>query len=173
MKLKNVNLWWLVNVVLDYVFRLLLHVDSFFSKRLSQSDPVNKYQELRTAGYPLFNEGILTLNSVMTLWRNREHNQFPMNGQDAEKSECWRIHFCQCLIAFIGRAQRLLILDYDAALTADCLFTRHLLAAVDIMRQIPPITLITSPPGPCHCQELSRMTHRPRLCWRWLKSFLN
>ena len=47
--------------------------------------------------------------------------------------------------------------------SCDWLFTRHLLAGVNITRQIPPITLITPLPGLCHCQERSQMTHRPRL----------
>lgn len=43
------------------------------------------------------------------------------------------------------------------------LFTRHLLAGVNITRQIPPITLITPPPGLCHWQQQSQKTHRLRL----------
>lgn len=49
--------------------------------------------------------------------------------------------------------------------SCDWLFTRHLLAGVNITRQIPPITLITPLPGLCHCQQQSQMTHRPRLRW--------
>lgn len=49
--------------------------------------------------------------------------------------------------------------------SCDWLFTRHLLAGVNITRQIPPITLITPLPGLCHCQVPSRMTHGLRLHW--------
>lgn len=38
----------------------------------------------------------------------------------------------------------------------DWLFTRHLLAGVNIMRQIPPITLITPLPRLCLCQSRAR-----------------
>lgn len=47
--------------------------------------------------------------------------------------------------------------------SCDWLFTRHLLAGVNITRQIPPITLITPLPELCHWQEPSQMRHRPRL----------
>lgn len=57
--------------------------------------------------------------------------------------------------------------------SCDRLFTRHLLAGVNITRQIPPITLITPMPGLCHCQARSQMTHRPKLRWSCFLFFPN
>lgn len=46
--------------------------------------------------------------------------------------------------------------------SCDWLFTRHLLACVNVTRQIPPITLITPLPGLSHCQERGRWRHERR-----------
>lgn len=51
--------------------------------------------------------------------------------------------------------------------SCDWLFTRHLLAGVNIMRQIPPITLITPLPGLCRLPRAEPMTQRPRLRRNW------
>lgn len=83
----------------------------------------------------------------------RSHNtlEVPSGWTEWKKARVWANEFCQCLIAFIGHAWHLLILDYDDALTA--VFTRNLLAGVNIKRQIPPITLITLLPGLCPILE--------------------